>query len=235
MALTEDIAWVGSLIDAYAVGADRMGVASNSPGGSGVPPAMQVGQVDAEGWVEWRVLPSTLSEADLLELETKFRMHLPPLFRAYLLARLHMFDQVTSRRYDQLILMTDTPAGKPLAPLLRQLSAWRPLIDAGFIPFAEWGDGWGPMCFDTSRRVPDGDCPVIWMDHEVLVPLGKERWRIRETVLPLAQPLYDSFRDLLLDVFGGATKLPGADASEPPRNSTRARLAARILQFWRRG
>src|SRR5512132_3538023 len=83
MPLTEDIAWVGKLIDAYAVGADRRGVASRRPQDSGVPTAMQLGQIDAEGWVEWRVLPSTLSEAELTQVENKCGLQLPPLFRAY--------------------------------------------------------------------------------------------------------------------------------------------------------
>jgi hypothetical protein len=162
---------------------------------------MQVGQIDASGWVEWRVLPSTLTEADISELENRFGMQLPPLFRAYLLARFHLFDQVTSRLHDQLILFTATPAGKPLAPLSLLLSAYRPLTAAGFIAFAEWGDGWGPMCFDTDRRAQDGDSPIVWMDHEALAPLGKERSAIRDKVLTLAQPLFGTFRELLTDVF----------------------------------
>jgi len=234
MALTEDIAWVGQLVDAYAAEADRRGVASQRPQDSGVPAAMQVGQIDAEGWVEWRVLPSTLSENELRQFEDKWGVQLPPLFRAYLLARFHLFDQVTSRRHDQLILMTDTPAGKPLAPLLLLLSAWRPLIDAGFIPFAEWGDGWGPMCFDTERRAADGDCPVIWMDHESLASLSEEKRRARKRVLPLAQPLYESFRELLIDLFGqAANKSTGANAGGPQQPPARKSWAARIAQFLR--
>src|SRR2546422_9633751 len=111
MALSEDIAWVGQVLDTYAADDPRRGVASKSPQDSGVPVEMQVGQVDADGWVEWRVLPSTLSEADVTQLEKRFGIQLPPLFRAYLLARFHLFDQVTSHRHDQLILMTVTPAG----------------------------------------------------------------------------------------------------------------------------
>ncbi len=234
MPLAEDIVWVGQLIDAYAVDADRRGVASKKPQDSGVPAAMQVGPVDADGWVEWRVLPSTLSEAEVSGLEKEFGIQLPPLFRAYLLARFHLFDQLTSRRHDQLILMPDIPAGKPLAPLLNSMSAWRPLKDAGFIPFAEWGDGWGPMCFDTARRAPDGDCPVVWMDHEVLVPLGEERMGIRGKVLPLAQPLYESCRELLIDVFGqAANKGTGANAGGPHQPPIRRSWAARIARFFR--
>jgi hypothetical protein len=234
MALAEDIVFVGQLIDAYGVEVDRMGVAATRPEGSGVPAAMQVGEVNADGWAEWRVMPSTLSEAELTEFENKFRMQLPPIFRAYLLARFHMFDQVTSRRYDQLILMSDTPAGKPFAPMLLLLKTWGPMIDAGFIPFAEWGDSWGPMCFDTERRAPDGDCPVVWMDHEALASLSDEQWRMRKKVLPLAQPLYESCRELLLDVFSPETdKGTGGSEGEPPEPPVRKSWAARIAKFFR--
>jgi hypothetical protein len=58
------------------------------------------------------------------------------------------------------------------------------------------------MCFDAVQRRSDGDCPVAWMDHEALVPLGPEICRRREAVSPLVQPLYGSCREFLLDVFG---------------------------------
>jgi hypothetical protein len=198
----DDSAFVGQLLDTYSIDGWRMGVAAEDPAGAGVPPEMQVGEVNADGWVEWRVLPSTLKEADVGALESEFGVQFPPVFRAYLLARFQLFDQVRSRRYDQQVFMTDTPAGKPLKPLRELMKAWRPLIDAGFVPFAQWGDGWGPMCFDAVQRRADGECPVVWMDHEALVPLGPDICRHREAVAPLVQPLYDSCRDFLLDVFG---------------------------------
>lgn len=202
MAVAEDYAFVGRLIDEYAVDAWRRGVASKDPMDAGVPPEMQVGEINEDGWVEWRVLPSTLTEADVIAVEKEFGMTFPPLFRAYLLARFQLFDQVHSCRYDQQIFMTDTPAGKPLQPLRDLMKSWRPLIDAGYIPFAQWGDGWGPMCFDSVNRRADGECPIVWMDHELLIPLGSEKCRQRESVLPLAQPLYASCREFLMDVFG---------------------------------
>jgi hypothetical protein len=202
MAAQDDSAFVGQLLDTYAVDAWRMGVATEDPADAGVPPEMQVGEVNTDGWVQWRVLPSTLKDADVGALESEFGVQFPPVFRAYLLARYQLFDQVRSRRYDQQIFMTDTPAGKPLRPLRQLMKAWRPLIDAGFVPFAQWGDGWGPMCFDAVHRRSDGECPVVWMDHEALVPIGAENCRHREAVSPLAHPLYDSCREFLLDVFG---------------------------------
>lgn len=204
MTIVDDATFVGQLLDTYALGAWRRGVAAESPGDAGVPQAMQVGAADEDGWVEWRMSPSTLNEAEVTALETDFRIRFPAVFRAYLLSRFHLFDQVKSRRYDQQIFMPDTPSGKPLGRLRSLLVAWRPLIDAGFVPFAEWGDAWGPMCFDTTRPATDGDQPVVWMDHEALTALGADGCRRREAVLPLVQPLYDTCREFLLDIFGTA-------------------------------
>jgi hypothetical protein len=202
MSVAEDTMFVGQHLDAYAERAWRMGVAADNRADAGIPPVMQVGEVNDEGWVEWQVLPSTLTVAEVAAVEGEFGVSFPPLFRAYLLARFHLFDQVQSRRYNQLIWMTDTPAGRPLRPLRQLMLSWQPLTAAGYVPFAQWGDSWGPMCFDTAGRRADGDCPVVWMDHEALVPLGSERCRLREAVAPLAQPLYESCREFLVDVFG---------------------------------
>lgn len=197
----EDLEFVRRLLDEYAKTAWRMSVASDENDERGVPKAMQSTAVDKEGWVEWRMLPSTLHEAEIAAVETEFGIHLPPLFRAYLSARFHLFNQVGSRKYQQQILMSDTPSRNPLKPLHDELSAWRPLIAEGYVPFAEWGDGWGPMCFDDSQRAPDGDCPIVWFEHELLVDLRSEKYERRESVARLAQPLYSSFREFVTDVF----------------------------------
>lgn len=202
MSVVEDIAFVGQLLDTYAVDAYRMGVAAKAHKDLGIPPEMQVGEADDEGWVEWRVLPSTLRQTDVTAVEKEFGVTFPPLFRAYLLARFHRFDQVKSRQYDQQIFMTDMPSGKPLKPLRDLLLAWRSLIDADYVPFAQWGDAWGPICFDRAILDADGDSPIVWMDDEALVKLNPKQFWQRGSVLPLAQPLYGSCREFLLDVFG---------------------------------
>lgn len=202
MSVAEDIVFVGQLLDAYSVDAYRMGVAMKPDKHLGIPPEMQVGEVDDEGYVIWQVLPSTLRQSEVTAVEKEFGVTFPPLFRAYLLARFHRFDQVKSRHYDQQIFMTDTPSVKPLKPLRDLLLAWRSLIDADFVPFAQWGDAWGPMCFDRATLDVNGDSPIVWMDHEALVKLNPKQFWQRESVLPLAQPLYGSCREFLLDVFG---------------------------------
>jgi hypothetical protein len=198
---TGDIEYVARLLDDYARGYRCFNVAAEDPEDGGVPPHMQVGAVNAQGWVEWQMLPSTLAEGDIDELEREFKVQLPPLYRAYLLARFHLFKQVHSAQHDQLILMPAIPSEQRLNPIRELMRMWQPLLDAEFVPFAQWGDGWGPMCFDTQQRRLDMDCPVVWMDHERLFTLGPEHCRMRALIVPLAQPLYASFSDFLRDVF----------------------------------
>jgi hypothetical protein len=202
MGISEDIFYVGELLDKYGAKAWKMGVASTDPDDSGVPPSMQVGEIDEEGWVEWRMLPSTLTETDVAAIEDEYNITFSSLFRAYLLARFHLFDSVGSQKYKQQILLTATPENCPLSSLCNLLSAWKSLLRAKYIPFAEWGDGWGPMCFDTLSPTSKDDYAIVWFDHEHLISLGEEATQQRKTVAPYAQLLYPSFQKFLTDVFG---------------------------------
>lgn len=200
MALEDDILAIGAVLDRFAAQYHRWHVAAEE-GDDGVPPDMQAGPINAEGWVEWRLLPSTLTIAAVIELERRFGVEFPPGFHAYLLARHHFYEQVASRRHSQSITLPVLSTVEPLAPLHEQLMSWQPLITAGYIPFAEFGDSWGPICFDADNRLADGDCPVVWMDHEPLITLGPAKCGERHALEPFVQPLYGSFRGLLGDVF----------------------------------
>ncbi len=83
------------------------------------------------------------------------------------------------------------------------MNTWQPLFDAGFVPVAQWGDGWGPICFDTTQRRDDGECPMVWIDHEDIISLDPGEYRQRDAVRLLMKPLYDSCRDFFSDIFGG--------------------------------
>lgn len=200
MALREDVKYVRSLLDDYYPHSFARGVAAGDSDGVGVPPEMQVGAIDDEGWVQWKILEPVITLDDVTGLESEFGILLPDPFRAYLLAGCHLFDQVRSSLYDQQILMPHVPSNNALGPMKFTLVHWRPLIAAGYIPFAQWGDGWGPMCFDDQQRA-DGDCPIVWMDHELIIPLGEEQCQNRELIAPHARPLYSDSMAFLRDVF----------------------------------
>ena len=41
------------------------------------------------------------------------------------------------------------------------------LLREGYIQFARPDTGsYDPICFDTQHRAKDGECPVVWIDHE---------------------------------------------------------------------
>ena len=200
------ISEVSARIDAFAAGAHPIqmsDVAAEDGSDRGVPRAMWDGPVDDEGWVRWKVLPADVSAADLAALEAQFAVRFPPIWAAYLRARCHCFDQVKSERHGgQLVGLPAAPAGRALEAQTSLLKVNTPLERAGFVPIAVWGDGWGPACFDATRRGADGDCPVVWFDHELLVGLSRAgRLGDRAAVEPLAQPLYGCVRDLLKDLF----------------------------------
>lgn len=200
MGLADDIAEIGGLIDAYDDGRPACHVIVDSPGRERPPIEMRGGPFGGD-WVACLVLPSTLQVADVEALENEFDIALPPVIRAYPLARFHLHDQVRSHKHGNLISWPCVPSRRSLDPLREYLRGWPALLKAGYIPFASWGDGWGPMCFDAARRQPDDDCPVVWLDHELLFDAGIEKISDRAVSEPLARPLYDSARELIRDVF----------------------------------
>jgi hypothetical protein len=202
MGATEDLLYVGSRLDTFGETHYRMGVAALLPGSPGVPREMWAGEVNSDEWVEWKLLPSTVKESELDALEAEFGFRMPPLFRAYFLSRFQLFNEVHSAKYPRSsVFMPEVPSSAPLKDLRDILRASRQLLQARYAAFATWNDGWGPMCFDLEQQRQDGECPIVWMDHELLEPLGLEGLENRAKLLPLVRPLYDSFRELFEDLF----------------------------------
>lgn len=164
----------------------------------GVPAEMRDGDVDEEGWVSWHVCPSRVSSGDLARLESSLGVPLPPGVTAYLGARSHLFEQLPSIRHDQAIGLRPTPSCEPLRPFTEFVRAWSCLLDAGFLPFAEWGDGWGPLCVDVGRA----SGRMVWFDHDAIIPLGEQACRERAVVGEHATEVYASVLECLDDVFG---------------------------------
>jgi hypothetical protein len=175
----------------------------------GVPPQMWAGEVDEDGWVNWRMLPATVSADDVDLLERGLDLVLPVHLRAYLMARSHFFEETHShryggqqdRRYGQLLSLPRTPSVNPLAAFRDVHDSWAFLRNGGYLPFGDWGDGWGPLCLDLLAepgRIEDA--PVVWFDHEVLT-FSDSTTRERSALEPLAQPLYESFMSCVEDAF----------------------------------
>jgi hypothetical protein len=149
----------------------------------GTPPQeMWAGERDAEGWRQWRLVASTVTEAELDDLQTKHGLPYPPIYRTFLeyahFVELEAFGLDFERHLP----------GKWASELQHlYFNAFYPerIIGSGLLPFGRerLADA-GLVCFDTNRHDHTGDSPVLIWDHE-WVDTDKE------TV-----PLYSSARKL---------------------------------------
>lgn len=197
--LEEDIAFINRLFESHYANCHPFQVACEDPADGGAPPAMQDGLVDEDGWVRWRMLPSVVGPADLVPIEQTLGVTLPRLLQAYLLGHHQLFDQIGSQ--DRTFLMPATPVDQPFEDFLARAKAWAPLLRAGLLPFGDYGDGWGPTCLDLQVQTPEGDHPVVWLDHEMVSELPPDSIDSRTPIQQLIQPLYPSFREFLISMY----------------------------------
>jgi hypothetical protein len=118
----------------------------------------------SDDWVGWKPILSAVSDTDLDALERETGLPFPPLYREFL-------------KYQHFVALTEE--GVRFEPHL--CGDWREtlrkayfrswprerILDVGLLPFGDEAlmDA-GPVCFDTRRRAADGDCPVVFWDHE---------------------------------------------------------------------
>jgi len=131
---------------------------------SGVPREMQGGDPDEEGYVEWKIIPSKINELEIRDLEKEYNIQFPDIYKAYLLSYCHL--GLSIKIGDRHVFLPEIPSDYPLKEIKSQLNNWRPLVNAGFIPFGEYEDGWGPVCFDAKSK--NNDYSIIWFEHEEL-------------------------------------------------------------------
>jgi hypothetical protein len=157
----------------------------------GVPFEMEAGPVDNnDDWVAWRWLPSRVSEDELAELDALASPSCAPL-RAYLRAHCHLLSHTRWAAHD--VRLVPIPSDAPLGPFREQLDAWAPLVALGYLPFATYGDDYGPICVDLARG---DEAPVVWLDHEQIHSLPEPLTRAQ--LEPNAQPLCPSLLEFLL-------------------------------------
>nr|WP_154887616.1 hypothetical protein [Paenibacillus xylanexedens] len=169
----------------------------------GVPSDMQDGEVDEEEWVRWKMLDSKVTVDQINELVASYvksgsdthssSFSLPPLYMAYLSSRYVL--NVYLRYEGFTIELPNLPSDYPLRELRNLWSSWESLIKAGYIPFASYEDHAGPVCWDTSKPNDDNDYAVVWFDHDILTEEVQPR---REQLEHYAQPLFHSFREMLM-------------------------------------
>jgi hypothetical protein len=118
----------------------------------------------SDDWVGWKAIPSTATDGNLNELERETGLPFPPLYRDFLKYR-HFVDLTEAGVRFERHLPNDW------VKILRgaYFHSWprERILDVGLLPFgSESQMDAGPVCFDTRHRNEDGDCPVVFWDHE---------------------------------------------------------------------
>lgn len=165
---------------------------------SGVPAEMENSEPDHEGYVEWKLLPSTLTLEDVAGLENKYGIQWPSLYKAFLTVYFHLISEFRGPEYS--VLLPEQPSDKPLYEIEFLLKAWEQLLPCGYIPFASYNDGWGPICFDTMGAETGTDYPIVWIDHEDIFAL-EDGELSRATLEPMAKKLQPNFLAFMDHVF----------------------------------
>lgn len=176
---------------------------------------------DSTLWEDFSCKKSNLSMEDINEYEDLLLEKLPNLFKLFL--QTYYFSspiQIRNEDYTKFYKENDNhweleykgslhvnlwilelPEEDTLRRYKEEVNSWNPLLSAGYIPFAEWQDGQGPVCFDVHQKDENGDYAIVWFDHEYLIDLGEDKSTLREEVLVHANPLFNSFRELLEVMF----------------------------------
>jgi hypothetical protein len=155
---------------------------------------MFASEISRSGWVKWKFLESNLDESAIEALENEYGIKFPALFRAYLATKFHLFGDI--RNGDYYLFLPSVPADNPLGELKRYIEGWKFLIKYGFIPFGEFQDGWGAICFDMRNAAGENDFPIVWFDHELV----REDMSSAQ-IETLAKPIFDSFEELMTKMF----------------------------------
>ncbi len=140
-----------------------------------------------DGWLAWKPISSTVTDDDIFDLQAHFGGKLPPPYVA-LLKHVHFYD-LTERgvRFQRHIV------GEWKERMVDGYETYQQHFPSGshLVPFgAETFMDAGPVCFDFNNRHPNGDCPIVFWDHE-WVNTDKE-------IQPLFSSAQKMFESLLL-------------------------------------
>jgi hypothetical protein len=110
-------------------------------------------------WIGWKIVPSTVTQEQLDGLENTIGLQFPPLYRSFLQSY-HFYDLHEMHFYRH-------PIHTWQNALTFAYKSYAELIAIGLIPFGEESlmDA-GAICFDTRYTNENGDCPIVFWDHE---------------------------------------------------------------------
>lgn len=115
---------------------------------------------------KWKPITSTITNAELDLFERKIGLKLPPSYRAFLQYKYFVEIDFPNRAINFPANMPDKRLGV-LEDYIFNYHEPELIIGKGYIYFADFED-YGLLCFDTNISVPDGEYPVVFINHEEL-------------------------------------------------------------------
>ena len=109
-----------------------------------------------EEWKKWKLVPSTITEEDMEQLEKAIGVKLPQCLRALMTVYHHCFHY---------------PVGCNLVsnPFEDFLGVWNPLlVEYGYLPFAWDEEGYYIRCIHLKNMPDEEQCGIYRIDHELL-------------------------------------------------------------------
>lgn len=213
MGFLEDVTEVARLLDEWAVA--RSPLITVEP-----PEATRVGDLDPDGWGEWRMIPSRVKPGDVDSLESSLGVRVPPFYRALLCCRV-----VLDLDFGDYTL----PAIRYEDPLAGVLTYLRAEVGPGFMQFGSARGCGDPLCFDLMSGTEDGDYPIVVFNHDV-VP--RASWAVHADLRRYAAIVAPSFRAFLTSLLAGDSAIfpPPESPEEIRRNAAWARVQALLRQ-----
>jgi hypothetical protein len=155
---------------------------------------LALGDFDEYGFKQWRPIQVPTEESCLEALYANLPARFPPLYERLVLS--YRWAEIDLR----LFRLLANPPGADLAGLGEEISRdqgmYEILIPNKCLQFGKGSDlNYDAVCFDWSRRLPDGDCPVIQIDHEEILC----RWNFKKVA-----EIAPSFRDVMKCVIATA-------------------------------
>ena len=130
------------------------------------PPRLMRGRPfkSKSGLYNWKAIPSKVTMSDIEKIEKEINHSYPPLYKDFLMYK--YFFRLTE---EGIRFPEHTPQNWSGTLTDLCFNSWAPerIIEIGLVPFgAESFWDAGPVCFDTREQMDDGDCPVVFWDHE---------------------------------------------------------------------
>lgn len=121
--------------------------------------------------------PSTVTTKDIKQLEQKWNIKLPALFKTYLMAYHYKFDKLFAvipkfpgeyrEQWVQIFTLPEENTMQHLEHGFTCLDEALSLMKNGYVRIGDWGDGWGPLCLKLNMSGKSNfDRPLVWFDHE---------------------------------------------------------------------